>query len=550
MEKTTGKRKERDTESLDQNKGARRDEYTMPGQLGSPTAAAHTENVHLDGIVGLDNKTSSIRQDNKTSSIRQDILAQLNALGTQIRTVAQTERDTVTDMTSKFNQLKEEFDAAFETALDNAITTLNLSEQTAQAEEAERMMSEEAKLQRARQARHNFLENMKNITDRMTMELTVGQQAAMFQYIETQIQKRLEKEHETRKEQEPNQLARLSEVSSIALSYTLQQLSVTITNVYNTGPKLATQLIAVLTSAAMVYNYLPETMRGLYESIPYFGPIFVIMNKINPEAVLVQNSIATVTTIFYLLRNAGMDQTESIAALGAMTREAIGLCAREGTRLVCNAASMAAANTAMIGSQLQTASQAVLSKIADRLGYLLTSEYQQQETFVEDSQPSFSSLNNNTVASARDVSINASINTEATRLSIQSTGLMLDTPVTEGGIDFVGTAIPATVVDDRINIVASPIETADTAMPVAEVEQYFDSQETAHSDMSDLSTDSSGIFAPWFWPTRGGKRMKRSRRNMKSKRTRKGRKGRKKHFTKKGRKHHRTLKRYRAKMRR
>lgn len=543
----TGKRKERDTDSLDQNKVARVGEYSMRGFLGTPSAAAQEpvidELVYLNGIMGL--------KKDEDNPFKKDMLAQLKELSNQLLTIAKTEKETEQAMLIKFQQIKDEFDAAFNSALENAITTLNLTEQTAEAEEAERMMSEEDKLQRARQARNNFLENMRNITDRMTMELTVGQQAEMFQYIEEQIKKRLEKEHNLRKEQEPNHLARLSEVSSIALSYTLQQLSVTVTNVYNTGPKLATQIIATITAGTMIYNYLPEGIRYQFTVIPYFGPIFKIMNIINPHAVLVQNSVATVTTIFYLLRNAGMDHTESVAALGAMTRETIGFCAEEMKRYICNTTTMARANLQNIGANLETAATTVLSNIANRLGDLLTSEYQEQVTFLEDSQVSLDSLGNSTVvrstvASPREVQINASINTASSQETLKSVEILLDTQVTDGGIDLSGMAIPSTIVDDRFTIIASPVQVANVAMPVAEVEQYFESQETADSS---LTSDSSDLFAPWFWG-RGGRRIKKSRRQIKNKITKRKRKGKKARTTKKGRKQYRTLKRYNPKMRR
>lgn len=472
------------------------------------------------------------------------VLQQLSEIGKQLLSISKKDKETEEEMRSKFEEIKTQFDTAFNSALENAITTLNLSEQTTQIEEAERMMTEEDKLQRAREARNIFLTRMKNITDRMTTELTVDEQTKLFEYIEKQMKTKLEHEYEIRQAKEPNQLSRLAEVSSIVVSYALEQFSIVVTNVYNKGPEISTQIIAILTATAMIYNYLPINIRGEFTKIAYLGPLFEMMNVINPDILVVQNSIATVTTIFYLLRNAGMDQTETIRALGSMAIEVTALCIKTTGRFICNTSNIAIDNLQQIGTKLQTASINVLSNISNRLGHLLTQEYHEQETFLEDSQPSFNSLNNK-MGSTKDPSINTSA---ASQKSIESVASMLDTPVTEGGIDLAGTAIPSTIVDDRFNIIASQIELAESSMPVAEVELYFDSQETAHSSISELSNDSSRMFAPWFW-SRGGKRMKRSRRNMKLKKTKNRRKGRKNRLTKKGRKHCKTLKRYKFKMR-
>jgi hypothetical protein len=163
----------------------------------------------------------------------------------------------------------------------------------------------------------------------MSSELTYGEQSRMFRIIIEALNERLNNYDVIRATQnETNHLERLSEIALIAYGWAMTQLSVTITNIYETAPQVTKKLIALITSIGMIYNYLPENIRSPLVNVPYFGNIFSLLNVLNNDALLIQNSAATIISIFYLLRNSGIDVTGSVEALRTMATITSASCAK------------------------------------------------------------------------------------------------------------------------------------------------------------------------------------------------------------------------------
>jgi hypothetical protein len=363
----------------------------------------------------------------------------------------------------------------------------------------------------------------------------------MYEHILKQMIRGLDQAKTELDTQDSNHLARLSELASIMSSFALQQLSVTLTNIYETSPEATTKLIAVLLASGMLYNYLPESLRLPFQSMPYFGELFNIINRANPELLLIQNSAATVTTIFYLLKNLGIDTTEAIASLGSMASAAAVYCTRQTGKFVCSVTS-----SSITG--LQNGAIRVSDLLLEILGQLLTSEYNNTNLMIEDTQVTLSSQQQSALSMP----------------SLQSVRELTDVPINEGGIDIAGAANPPDVVGMRFDaivqgepsnpVIATPIIVASNPIQVAETEQYFsDSLGSEGTSVSDITTNSRSGIPHWLFGSisRGGKKNRKSRRHIPQlRKSRKGRKGRKGRITKKGRKSYKTLKRYRGKMRR
>lgn len=468
----------------------------------------------------------------------EQIAEQLKRLGTDIANIADETRDTTTVMNDAFMKLQEDFNIAFADAFNKAKAEIELKRQQRETSEAMAMQQQEELVQLARDLKRTFFKDMQQITDRMTTELTIGQQALMYTEIMTKITKALEMAHTETQPTEPDHIARLSELSSVMVSYAVQQLSVTLSNIYAKGPDIIVKSSAMLIASGMLYNYIPVGARIPLEGIPYFGDLFRLINMANPELLMIQNSAATVTTIFYLLKNMGIDTSESLQQLGTMTRETANICSKTTGKYVCSV-------TGNMVSGLQNGAKIVSDFIIDKLGNILTSEYN-RDILITDSQESVETSITNMSQSNRSLS------------SLKSISSLLDTNIDKGGIDIAGVAIPSNVVEERFDaivtgdqsnpVIANEIEVANAPVPVAEVEQYFNSQESNMSELTEGSNSEGWLY--WLYRNNsiGGKKMRKSKRAMKKIRSRRKKNGRKRHTTKKGRKHYKTLK-YRSKKR-
>lgn len=469
-----------------------------------------------------------------------ELQQQLEIFGNNIALLSEAEAMPSEEALRRFEELQTQFNVIFKQAFDETMKEVAIRQQKKEIATTTEMAAMEA--EQIQELRKNFLRKLQVISTNMAEELTYGQQVKMYEYIVNIMNRSLDSYRETNSD-EPNHLARLAELSSIIYIYTLSQLSIILSNIYQKGPEIIQQIIAIIGASGLAYNYLPPNIRGSFESIRIFGPLFQMMNTVNPQALLVQHSATSVVSIFYLLKNAGIDTSPTIRYLANMTKEVAttavasaasalvdttSSCVYQGKRLVCSGA------------------QIVIGGIADRLGTLLTSEYQDINYVTESqasdvSSSSISSISSKSMSSRRSVDVNSIPSSEQSRQSLANSKGVIELftiPEEDGGIDLSG--INEELVDSRFRAIQSLV-TGEAVSPVAN-----NSQTSVLSGISDLSDDTVPwhvwLFGPKTKPI-GGKRNKKSRRHIKLRKSRRFKKG-KRHMTKKGKRHNRTVKRY------
>jgi hypothetical protein len=496
-------------------------------------------------------REDDIEEENRpmTRQRTDEIIDQITHLGTELSRMA--EAGTVSSTGAQRNL--EMVESRISIALNNAF---QLAQQQAVEREAHRQIAETGMMEQEQQQQHEnmrrqFLSDLEPITQLMSTQMTHGEQARIYGIILTALNKRLsEGELASQAIQEPNHVARISEVITIAYNYASEQLAATLTNMYNVAPNVTRQTVALITSSVMLYNYQPESVRSLYVTIPYFGQLFELMNRSNDFLRIVSNSAGTATTIYYLLINAGVDVNRAITNVRDMAKGVASIC----TASACNVSSSAL-------TTISNSANGVAGLVADRLGKLITDDYDNLRIRIEgDSQGTeFSDISDISEISSRTGSTAHSL------ASVKAIDELLDTPIEEGGasINQNMDVVPEELIEQRFNIIvegrlddpviARPIEMADQAIPVADVISRQSTQ-MSDSQMSVLSEDEDELhWSSWLFgsTSRGGKRIRRkSRRNMKLRKTRKAKRVRKGKMTKKGKKHNKTLKKYRTKLRR
>ena len=445
---------------------------------------------------------------------------------------------TVTRQDARMNEIRNQFQNIFNEAFSEMLTS-TLSASSSSASASSKMTSEE--YHEREDIKERFVARLRPLSELIRDELTVAQQVQMFDFMIRMMNERLDQAELNNRE--IDQMSRLSEIAGIMYNYAMTSLAVNVTNVYNSSVEKTRQLIALLVASGMIFNYLPEGVRQLFENLPYLGPMFTIMNRTNPEALLVQNSAATVTTIFYLLRNSGVDPTPAIRAVGAFATEVSTMCVRQTGQLVCSGI------TGSI-SRLQQGATTLMNNLTDILGNILTSPYQ-NVNLMSESQDTESVSSLNSFSSSRIVDLDSKSDSSKTEASVKSIDSLLNTSVFNGGINIVGTLTPPEIVDERFNAITSDPSNPIISLNVEHTEDIhpdaqIGSQET---NISDISSESFG-WQEWFYKhgTVGGKFRKRRRIGTRKRRQTKSHKRVKKHGRKsakgrKGRKGRKTMKR-------
>lgn len=493
------------------------------------------------------------------ATMSNQLVTQLTLLGQQLSAVA--ERDTIAPAVASdnFQRIQREMIQAMTEAFNEAQAAA--AERQTQREALERQGMEEAQQEVHENLRQRFLQRLNNLTLQMSTQLTYGEQTRIYDIILRALNERLTEDYVSRIETEPDYLARLSEVFTIAYNHALEQLAITLSNMYETAPEVTRQTISILTASLMLYPYQPDVIRTSYEAIPYFGIFFATMNRGNRVLSIVSNTAGTVTTLFYLLRNAGIDLTPTLTHLSRMGIAARDLCVREVATASATALDTSANFVCGLGivaaQTIVETTAGIFVLLADRLGSYITSDYSNLRIAIEDGSSSsqgtdISGITNHSLLTG------LSANSRASQVSVQS---LLSRPIEDRGasINQNRDVIPNDIIQERFaiivegepsnTIIASPIETANAPVQVAEVEEVIESSQGTID--SELTEDEEFHWSEWlFGRSSGGRRLRKSRRHMKMRRTRKGRRGRKRRMTKKGRKHHRTMKRYRSKGRR
>ncbi len=469
-----------------------------------------------------------------------DIIQLLSQIGSNISLVADAQRQPPERTESNFETLKSELMLVLVNAFENAQNQVQLQEQNRQEAETMGMDSEEASQHEL--LKRQFFADLEPLTRQMSETLTYGEQARMFRIIIEALRERINNYNINRNTQiETDHLDRVAEIASIAYSWASTQLSVTITNVYSTAPDVTKKLMAIITSIGIIYNYLPEGIRTPLINVPYLGNLFGLMNRYNNDALLIQNSAATVTSLYYLLRNSGMDPTESINSLSSMATATSISCARTTASYARRSISQVQSQARTSGTficknvsgaidSIRQSAEIVLNNIASRLGDVITADY---NNFAINNSQGDSQLTDNTLVtqasfmSNHTVNVNENQNSLISEQSIEIAESLLNTPVPDGGID-VGGFMSNEVIEERFNPILEGLVTAPIiASPVNMVESV-DAVPVAETFSSDSSVDSSEDMNWGIWlfgrSHAGGRRFRnrKSRRNKKLMKTKKG----------------------------
>lgn len=474
-----------------------------------------------------------------------NLIGDLSQLGQNLSLVADASRVPESEISENFLAIQQELNNTLQEAFNQAQVVRRQKEEQRIASEMEGMREEE--MNQFQNLQQQFIQRLQPLTKRMTEQLSYGEQAQMFEIILNSINNRLNEQNFN--QSEPSNVLILTQLATVTMNFALEQLSITLANIYQATPNIIRQLTSLITASGMVYNYLPDDIRSQFTVIPYMGPLFGLMNRINPVARNIQNSAAVVTTIYYLLRNAGIDTTNSIALLGQNAQQLATSCSIQAGKYICSGAGLVASTA-----------QSIVDGIADRLGNILTSEYQDLQIQIESQE------SQETTTSMRSISSQLTVDTLQTQNSTRSIAIaetvnqLLNTPVVEGGVSLNVNELDGDIVEERLEAIANNNE---AVIPEQEEELTLDLQiitqpnsamplslETIDSEYSGISNDSTGSEEHWsywlFGPyNSGGKKLRKSRRKLsKKKTTRKGRKIRKgKKTVKNVRKSKKTIKR-------
>ena len=489
-----------------------------------------------------DNNSSSRKRTkivdlNEINNNTTSILDKLKSLGTQIQETAIVDRSTVDDVRSRYNIIKQQLENEFNNIVSITEQQISANQQEREVQEREGMGNQE--YIQYQDLRQDFLSKLDKITNNISKQLTYGEQVEIYNAVLIRLNDILVTGHPKLRD-EPNQLNRLRNLTTVITNWAMDQISITLTNIYTSSPTITRQFIAILSATTMIYNYLPSGIRGAFVNIPYFGPLFNILNTLNPQTVVVQNTFATVTSIYYLLRNAGIETQQTIDALSESVTNISRACGNQMGQFVCN-------NVTNAYNGLQTGYANIIETLGERLGQILESQYQNLNDMNFDETPSplqesqntnFSDLTgfNNSIASRHSVNVNnipESVVSRTSQISIQSVNQLLRTSIEEGGID-VGNMIPEQIVGNRMQeiinvivdqqpvtnnpIIASPIQQADstTVSRVIDVDNYSNSSDS-QSSISSVSVQESWFY--WLFGTFGrGGRKRKQRKSRKTKR--------------------------------
>jgi hypothetical protein len=525
-------------------------------------------------------KKAKKAKDDENADIQQ-LVAQLSRLGENISTRLETYKVPSKESSEEFSKIKNQITKVLEESFNEAQKQAIEREKEGEEKEKEFMEIQERALNE--KFRKDFLTRIDALTQQLAINLTYGEQADIYKIILNALENRLTISNIERSE-EPHQISRISEITTIWFNYALEQLSITLSNVYNVGPEVTKQTISILTAALILYNYQPELVRNQFQAIPYFGQFFTTINSGNKILRIISNTAGSITTLYYLLRNAGINIEPSLISLRDMGQTVIATCSRAASSALTSAtfrvtetldrtANLVCDMSIQTILQIGQSTKGVCNLLTDRISKIISVDYSDLKI----------SIYGDMASQASEITpitriTGLSSNSSGSQQSIRS---LFGLPLTSGGssINQNSMMVPDSIIEERFNaimsgeltnpiidgetmkqnviidttapVVASPIETAAAPIQVAEVEQTF-SQSQA-SSISEL-TDEDVHWSIWLFgnSSSGGKRIRKSRRNirlMKSKKVRKGKGKRRGRVTKRRRMYNKTLKRYKSKSR-
>ena len=250
--------------------------------------------------------------------------------------------------------------------------------------------------------------------------LTYGQQAQLLNNILMHVEQRLTSVQVTQELQaQTNHAQRISDLAMNIYTVFIEQIAVTLTNVYQIGPALLNQLMSIIITSGFAYNLLGGDARNTLQSVPYFGRLFSILNTITPNTVM--SAQGTVGTLYYLLRNSGINLDVAVGSLRGYAAATIESSASAAASSVRNVASAAASSAG-----------GIIQALTSRLSAVLTSQYNVDTYLSDDSQSSSgsssSSSSSSSISSSHSVDSTKQINASDSQMVVANMDNLLSKP--------------------------------------------------------------------------------------------------------------------------
>lgn len=263
----------------------------------------------------------------------------------------------------KFEEYKEEIGAIMDRSFASSELVVRKRDEQIAIQESSAMAEQEKDT--IENVRRRFVSEMDRLSHAIinSPDFTIGDQARLFQLIQTTLYDKLA--GRVGQTMEPDQMARLSELITIAYNESLKQLAATIAKLKNTAPTASRQFIAVFTSTLMLYNFQPESVRELYEKIPYLGIFFQNMNYANGALCILTNAAGTTTAIITLLERSGINTTALASSVSNVVTNVGRECGTTALKYTCDVGAKTIKSISVSTDKIMTA---IASKLGDIIG--------------------------------------------------------------------------------------------------------------------------------------------------------------------------------------
>lgn len=475
------------------------------------------------------------------------IIRDLTILGTRMMANSDKNRDTHTEAANKINQLKITIEQNLNDIIENQRRLLDIRDrEISQMEYAD---AEANILSMQDRQKQEFFNNLIQVKELMGQTLIYSEDPQVYESILNDLRSKL---IDINTIQEPDHLARVSEIFNIMYNKTLEQVSIGISNVINDSPDKIKKITAILASMLMLYSYQTEEVRNLYNNIPYFGLLFQTINKTNNILRSTTNVAGTITSIYYLLRNSGIDIDECIGLVRNIVSQtslsAAQIISKKSVSISTDALNLASKTANITISVTESIINSLSRQLANQLGNLLTSNYQDIDIVI-DSQDTLES-----VKSVKTPISYHSADSLTSTASYKSVQQLLETSIEDGGIDGIIqnqnlTPKESETIETRFNAIADGISTNPIIKGINEEGDIIEQGKSIEHQDSQNSTlsDESVSWNIWLYgkDNVGGKRRRKSFRNIKLNRSKKIKKVKKiKRSTRKDRRRYKTTRKH------
>lgn len=276
---------------------------------------------------------------------------------------------------------------------------------------------EEKAIEIRNQTEQRIMNNARNnldtaLTDLISDRFSTSQQLVLLQHATEVIrQLNLDAEIQLQLRQEISHISRmLEELPRIMYNVALARLSGILVSIKNISPTVATHIVSFLAGIGLTFQYLPQEVQSILTRIPYLGRFFNILQS-HPTAynTIVTNVIPSISTMYYYLRNSGLDINS--------VRNMLHNIAVEAKPLLSSGAGMVSVSV----TKLRDAANGVASNMIERLSDYLTSDYFNAPTLMaSDNYSVHSQSTDSTLSSNSSNATQASMTTQASMNLISS----------------------------------------------------------------------------------------------------------------------------------